>query len=199
MLNKLKFKVVFKTLETFWEVFENIYREYFPKSECCKCMFTSLFPFRSNSALKFCICKTILILSLVYVKIKFEMAFSFGQPAAPAQTSLFGSTLGASQTTGGSFFGGAGTSSAFGTTASATQANPNKDFEVTSPPSDSISGLVFSPPSLQQNFLVSGSWDNVIRCWEVTGSAQTSWQTIPKAEQRHNGAVLDVRFSDVGF
>lgn len=127
------------------------------------------------------------------------MAFSFGQPATQQQSSLFGSSLGASNTTGGSFFGGAGTSSAFGTTASATQANPNKDFEVTSAPSDSISALVFSPPTLQQNFLVSGSWDNVIRCWEVTGSAQTSWQSIPKAEQRHNGAVLDVRFSDVSF
>jgi hypothetical protein len=37
-----------------------------------------------------------------------------------------------------------------------TSANPNKDIEVQNPPDDSISSLAFSPPSLQQNFLVSG-------------------------------------------
>lgn len=74
--------------------------------------------------------------------------------------------------------------------------NPNKDIEVSSPPDDSISGLAFSPPALQQNFLVSGSWDNQIRCWEVIGNTN-AWQTIPKAQQSHAGPVLDVRFSDV--
>jgi mRNA export factor len=40
--------------------------------------------------------------------------------------------------------------------AEGTSANPNKDIEVQNPPDDSISSLAFSPPSLQQNFLVSG-------------------------------------------
>jgi hypothetical protein len=35
-----------------------------------------------------------------------------------------------------------------------------KDFEVTSPPDDSISSLAFSPTTVQQNFLIAGSWDN---------------------------------------
>lgn len=39
-------------------------------------------------------------------------------------------------------------------------ANPMKDFEVTSPPDDSVSALAFSPATLPQNFLVAGSWDN---------------------------------------
>lgn len=34
-----------------------------------------------------------------------------------------------------------------------------KDFEVTAPPDDSVSSLEFSPATIQQNFLVSGSWD----------------------------------------
>lgn len=38
--------------------------------------------------------------------------------------------------------------------------NPMKDFEVTSPPDDSVSALAFSPATLPQNFLVAGSWDN---------------------------------------
>jgi len=55
--------------------------------------------------------------------------------------------------------------SLFGTAAVATQAathNPMKDFEVVQPPDDSIQAMKFSPPVLQSNFLVSGSWDNVV-------------------------------------
>ncbi|XP_017494730.1 PREDICTED: mRNA export factor-like [Rhagoletis zephyria] len=112
-----------------------------------------------------------------------------------------GTTLGAPIGGGGSLFGQQPSSSAFGSVAGQTGVqqlhNPNKDIEVSSPPEDSISGLAFSPPSLQQNFLVSGSWDNQIRCWEVTGGVG-AWQTIPKAQQSHSGPVLDVRFSDDG-
>lgn len=109
-----------------------------------------------------------------------------------------GTTLGA-PIGGASIFGQQPSSSAFGavqTTGVQQLHNPNKDVEVSSPPEDSISGLAFSPASLQQNFLVSGSWDNQIRCWEVTGGVG-AWQTIPKAQQSHAGPVLDVRFSDV--
>ena len=50
-----------------------------------------------------------------------------------------------------------GTSTYFGNTGSS---NPTKDFEVTSPPEDSISSLEFSPGTLSSTFLVAGSWDN---------------------------------------
>jgi len=40
--------------------------------------------------------------------------------------------------------------------------NPNKDFEVIQPPDDTISALVFSPGTMQQNFLIAGSWDNSV-------------------------------------
>lgn len=40
--------------------------------------------------------------------------------------------------------------------------NRDKDFEVTQPPDDSVSALVFSPAALQQNFLIAGSWDNSV-------------------------------------
>ncbi|KAJ1519677.1 hypothetical protein ONE63_004941 [Megalurothrips usitatus] len=85
-----------------------------------------------------------------------------------------------------------GTSTAFGgprTTAS----NP-KGFEVVSPPEDSISSLAFSPAALQQNFLVAGSWDNNVRCWEV----EQTGKTIPKSMQNMEGPVLDVCWTDDG-
>lgn len=142
---------------------------------------------------------------------------SFFGSTPNANQSMFGSTMGSTMGTGmgssmGSslggntgLFGAANTGSAFGATAGINLGanlganNPNKDFEVTSPPEDSISGLAFSPAALQQNFLVSGSWDNQIRCWEVSQGSGGSWQTIPKAQQSHTGPVLDVRFSDVSF
>lgn len=40
--------------------------------------------------------------------------------------------------------------------------NPNKDFEVTQPPDDTVSALAFSPAAMQQNFLIAGSWDNSV-------------------------------------
>lgn len=81
-----------------------------------------------------------------------------------------------------------------GATVSQTTHNPMKDFEVTSPPDDSVSSLAFSPPSLPQNFLIAGSWDNNVRCWEV----EQSGKTIPKSIQSMEGPVLDVCWSDDG-
>ncbi|XP_065332482.1 protein Rae1 [Cloeon dipterum] len=86
-----------------------------------------------------------------------------------------------------------GTSSFVGAAATNT-VNPMRDFEVTSPPDDSISSLAFSPPALQQNFLIAGSWDNNVRCWEV----EQSGKTIPKSMQSMQGPVLDVCWSDDG-
>jgi len=94
------------------------------------------------------------------------------------------------------FSGGGLGGTAFGTATTTTAAvhNPMKDFEVTSPPDDSIRSLSFSPPTLQQNFLIAGSWDNNVRCWEV----EQSGKTVPKSMQSMGGPVLDVCWSDDG-
>ena len=57
--------------------------------------------------------------------------------------------------------GGLGTSS-FTANASTATVNPNKDFEVVSPPEDSTSALAFSPATIPSNLLVAGSWDNCV-------------------------------------
>lgn len=59
-----------------------------------------------------------------------------------------------------SSLGGVG---AFSSSTTPSTANPMKDFEVTSPPDDSISSLSFSPATLPQNFLIAGSWDCNVR------------------------------------
>lgn len=73
-------------------------------------------------------------------------------------------------------------------------ANPMKDFEVTQPPDDSISSLAFSPATLQQNFLIAGSWDNSVRCWEI----EQTGKSIPKSMQSGTAPVLDVCWMDDG-
>lgn len=89
-------------------------------------------------------------------------------------------------------FGGGNTT--FGATAG-TNYNAMKDIEVQSPPDDSVSVVKFSPATnMQSTFLIAGSWDNNVRCWEV----QQSGQTVPKAQQTHTGPILDVDWSDDG-
>lgn len=70
----------------------------------------------------------------------------------------------------------------FSNTATNNSANPMKDFEVSwlfmkaihdlissmllqvvNPPDDSIQCLEFSPSTLNQDFLIAGSWDNNVR------------------------------------
>ena len=62
-----------------------------------------------------------------------------------------------------------GTSS-FGATSTPSSANPMKDFEVTSPPDDSVSSLAFSPAAIPLNFLIAGSWDNNVSKSAVVGA-----------------------------
>lgn len=83
--------------------------------------------------------------------------------------------------------------SLFGSTATAAT-NPNKDIEVVSPPDDSVSCLAFSPATVPQTYLVAGSWDNIVRCWEVDQTGKT----MPKAQQVLQGPVLDACWSDDG-
>lgn len=72
--------------------------------------------------------------------------------------------------------------------------NVMNDYEVASPPDDSISALEFSPSTLPKNFLIAGSWDNSVRCWEV----EYSGIAIPKSMKTMGGPVLDVCWSDDG-
>lgn len=125
----------------------------------------------------------------------------FGNPTPGTSTSLFATQNPIGSSTMFNVPGSNSQSTPFGSSSIVQQTgvhNPNKDIEVSSSPDDSIAGLAFSPPTLPQNFLISGSWDNQIRCWEIIGTTN-AWQTIPKAQQSHAGPVLDVRFSDVSF
>ncbi|KAI9244723.1 WD40-repeat-containing domain protein [Sporodiniella umbellata] len=65
------------------------------------------------------------------------------------------------------------------------------DFEVASPPTDSISSLSFSP---QADNLAVTSWDSAVRLYEV----QPSGNTIPKASYNHDGPALCVDWSKDG-
>jgi mRNA export factor len=96
---------------------------------------------------------------------------------------------------GTSGFGGTSFLGAGQPQAQTTNYNPMKDFEVVSPPDDSVSCLAFSPGTIPQNFLIAGSWDNNVRCWEVDQTGKT----IPKSQQTMQAPVLDVAWSDVIF
>ena len=79
---------------------------------------------------------------------------------------------------------------AFGAPSVATH-NPNNDAEVQNAASDGISCIAWSPT---HNFLVAGSWDNQIRCWDV----QMSGQAVPKAATSHDAPVLCAAWSADG-
>ncbi|KAL2349086.1 hypothetical protein Fmac_003086 [Flemingia macrophylla] len=70
----------------------------------------------------------------------------------------------------------------------AANTNPNKSYEVAQPPSDSISSLSFSPKA---NFLVATSWDNQVRCWEITRNG-TVVNSTPKASISHDQPVMSL-------
>lgn len=82
---------------------------------------------------------------------------------------------------------------AFGQAQPQVQHNPMKDFEVTSPPDDTVSAMEFTPATIPQNFLLAGSWDSSVRLWEV----EATGKTVPKQMQTMGGAVLDVCWADV--
>lgn len=65
-------------------------------------------------------------------------------------------------------FGSSGlnTSSSFGNVATTAPINPMKDFEVASPPDDTVSAMEFSPATISQNYLVAGSWDSSVCIFE---------------------------------
>ncbi|KAL6182739.1 PREDICTED: protein RAE1-like [Fragaria vesca subsp. vesca] len=76
-----------------------------------------------------------------------------------------------------------------------TNHNPNNSFEVAQPPTDSVSSLSFSPKS---NLLVSTSWDNQVRCWDVQ-KIGTSIAATPKSSYSHDQPVLCSMWKDDGM
>lgn len=128
------------------------------------------------------------------------MSFQFGSPNtnqifSQQPTNAFGSSSPATNSfVGGSVFG---QNTSFGQTQALSTHNPMKSIEVVSPPEDSISSLSFSPPSMPQTFLIAGSWDSKVSCWEIS-TVNSTVQTVPKAQQSHSLPVLDVCWSDDG-
>ncbi|KAK8645822.1 hypothetical protein V6N13_119633 [Hibiscus sabdariffa] len=78
--------------------------------------------------------------------------------------------------------------------AAASNHNPNKSFEVAQPPSDSVSSLAFSPKA---NFLIATSWDNQVRCWEISRNG-TAVASAPKASIAHDQPALCSTWKDDG-
>lgn len=81
----------------------------------------------------------------------------------------------------------------FGAAATA-NTNPNKSFEVTPAPGDSISSLSFSSKA---NFLIATSWDNQVRCWEISKNG-TALASAPKTSMSHDQPVLCSTWKDDG-
>ena len=69
--------------------------------------------------------------------------------------------------------------------------NPGNDVEVANAATDGISCIEWSPVS---NHLVAGSWDNQIRCWEVS----TTGMATPKAAMSHAGPITCATWSHDG-
>jgi len=64
------------------------------------------------------------------------------------------------------------------------------DYEVGSPPSDSISALEFSPAP--ENFLYAASWDNTVRIWNVGMNGVST----PIMSCNVSAPVMDVSWSN---
>ena len=72
--------------------------------------------------------------------------------------------------------------------------NSTQAFEVVYSPDDTVTCMAFSPASVPQaNYLIAGSWDNNVRCWEI----QSSGNSIPKHQQTMTAPVMDVAWSNV--
>ncbi|KAL4377584.1 hypothetical protein GQ457_02G016820 [Hibiscus cannabinus] len=68
-------------------------------------------------------------------------------------------------------------------------------INVAQPPSDSVSSLSFSPKA---NFLIATSWDNQVRCWEISWNG-TAVGSTPKASITHDQLFLCSAWKDDGM
>lgn len=65
-----------------------------------------------------------------------------------------------------------------------------------SPPDDTVEALKFNPQiSGQPVLLASGSWDSVVRVWQINESGQSE----ARAQQNVGGPVLDLDWLDVSL
>lgn len=81
----------------------------------------------------------------------------------------------------------------FGSSFGSSSSNPNGDPELSSPPSETISSISWSPKA---NFIVAGSWDKTVRCWEVQVSG-SNVNSQPKAQHTEQQPVLCTDWHDV--
>jgi mRNA export factor len=73
--------------------------------------------------------------------------------------------------------------------------NPNNDILLTSPPADTVQSMAFSPAALStKTYLVAGSWDGEVRCWDV----QANGTSTPVGAIKHDAPVLDVAWAADG-
>lgn len=68
--------------------------------------------------------------------------------------------------------------------------------EVNVPPDDTVAALAFCPTKLQADYIVSGTWANTVSCYQVNKSMSGQYTGELKASHQHQGAVLDVCWSD---
>jgi mRNA export factor len=72
--------------------------------------------------------------------------------------------------------------------------NPSNDYSIQPVLNDGIQDLSWSPTA---NILVSGAWDNHVRCWEIQQQGM-QFNAVPKAQITHEGPVLCTSFSGDG-
>ncbi|GJT36584.1 RAE1-like protein [Tanacetum coccineum] len=78
---------------------------------------------------------------------------------------------------------------------STSNTNPNKSAEIVHPSSVGVSSLCFRPKA---NPLIATSWDNQIRCWEVTKNG-TSVSSVARKSIAHDQPILSSAWKDDGL
>jgi len=68
------------------------------------------------------------------------------------------------------------------------------DIELPNPPTDTVSCLRFSPPSLSQTYLMAASWDKSIRIWEISNNGEI----VPRLHHNLQAPILDSCWSNDG-
>ena len=88
-----------------------------------------------------------------------------------------------------------GSASSASSASNQTQGDLKSDVALNNPPTDSISGLAFSPGPQPSDFLAVSSWDNKVRIYEIAQNGQSEGRHA----YEHSQPVLGVDFSKVSF